>query len=113
LVESESPIVGGELRLKIEEGKLGPADPRDAADETLRLLASRATDATICPSEVARALVAASGDSPVAGDWRDAMPLVHAAVDRLAARGSVRLSWKGVTLATRIGPYRIGRALRS
>ncbi|MGN5374449.1 DUF3253 domain-containing protein [Sphingomonas hankookensis] len=74
-------------------------DPRAA---TLSLLARRAADATICPSEVARAL------SPE--DWRGAMPSVHAAVDRLVREGLVRISWKGERLATRSGPYRIGRA---
>ncbi|WP_293881248.1 DUF3253 domain-containing protein [Sphingomonas sp.] len=68
---------------------------------TLLLLARRAPDATICPSEVARA---------IAPDWRGAMPAVHAAVDGLVHDGRVRLSWKGRTLATRSGPYRIGRS---
>lgn len=72
-------------------------DPRAA---TLSLLAARAADATICPSEVARA---------IAKDWRGAMPSVHAAIDRLVEEGSVRLSWKGRPLAARSGPYRIGR----
>ncbi len=73
-------------------------DPRAT---TLDLLARRAAGATVCPSEVARAL------SPE--DWRDVMPLVHAAVDELVRDGSVRLTWKGKPLATRSGPYRIGR----
>lgn len=72
-------------------------DPRAA---TLTLLARRAPHATICPSEVARA---------IAPDWRGAMPAVHAAIDGLVRDGLVRLSWKGRTLATRSGPYRIGR----
>jgi len=72
-------------------------DPRAA---TLSLLASRAPDATICPSEVARS---------IASDWRDAMPAVHAAIDDLVRDGLVRLSWKGRPLDTRSGPYRIGR----
>lgn len=75
----------------------------DAREATLALLAARAEDATVCPSEVARVLAAATGE------WRDAMPEVHAAVDQLAADGLVRLSWKGRPLATRAGPYRIGR----
>jgi len=41
-------------------------DPRIV---TLALLARRAPGATICPSEVARA---------IAPDWRGAMPAVHA-----------------------------------
>ena len=71
-------------------------DPRA---KTLSLLARRAPDATICPSEVART---------IAPDWRGAMPAVHAAVDGLVRDGLVRLSWKGRPLSTRSGPYRIG-----
>ncbi len=73
------------------------SDPREA---TLLLLSRRAPDATVCPSEVARA---------IAPDWRGAMPAVHAAVDGLVRDRLVRLSWKGRTLAARSGPYRIGR----
>jgi hypothetical protein len=72
-------------------------DPRAA---TLDLLARRAAGATICPSEVARAL------SPK--DRRGAMPSVHAAIDGLVRDGAMRLGWKGERLATRSGPYRIG-----
>ena len=72
-------------------------DPRAA---TLSLLARRTRDATICPSEVARM---------IAQDWRGAMPAVHAAIDGLVADGLVRLSWKGRSLTSRSGPYRIGR----
>lgn len=69
----------------------------------LTLLAARAAGATICPSEVARAL--APG-----GDWRAEMPSVHDAVDTLVADGRIALSWKGAPLAARSGPYRIARA---
>ena len=72
-------------------------DPRTAV---LSLLAHRAPDATICPSEVARA---------IAPDWRGVMPAVHAAVDGLVRDGLVQLSWKGRRLAARSGPYRISR----
>lgn len=72
-------------------------DPRAV---TLSLLARRASGATICPSEVARV---------IAPDWRGAMPAVHAAIDALIGEELVRLSWKGRSLATRSGPYRIGR----
>jgi hypothetical protein len=75
----------------------------DAREATLALLAARADDATVCPSEVARAVTAA------AGDWRDAMPEVHASVDQMASDGLVRLNWKSRPLTTRAGPYRIGR----
>ncbi|VXB79428.1 DUF3253 domain-containing protein [Brevundimonas sp. G8] len=75
----------------------------DAREATLALLAARAEGATVCPSEVARALAGPDGD------WREAMPEVHAAVDQMVSDGLVRLSWKGRSLATRAGPYRIGR----
>jgi hypothetical protein len=80
---------------------------------TLALLDQRAATATICPSEVARAVAAAAGP-PASGaaepDWRGTMPTVHAAVDILLAAGRVRLSWKGAPMAQRDGPYRIARA---
>lgn len=75
--------------------------PRDA---TLALLRSRAEGASICPSEVARALAGPGGA------WRDVMPDVHAEVDRMVGEGLVRLSWKGRALPLRDGPYRIRRA---
>ncbi|RST32081.1 DUF3253 domain-containing protein [Sphingomonas ginkgonis] len=71
----------------------------------MALLADRAADATICPSEAARALATARGEA----DWRPHMAEVHDAVDRLVADARVRLSWKGTAMATRNGPYRIGR----
>ncbi|EZP50781.1 MULTISPECIES: DUF3253 domain-containing protein [Sphingomonas] len=73
------------------------ADPQTV---TLALLARRAPGATVCPSEVARA---------IAPDWRAAMPAVHAAIDALVRERRVRLSWQGTPLTTRSGPYRIGR----
>ena len=74
-----------------------------AADAVLALLNQRDRDATICPSEVARALAAAQGNE----DWRRHMPEVHAAVDALVTAGQVQLSWKGEPMAARGGPYRI------
>lgn len=73
---------------------------------TLALLADRAASATICPSEVARALAAAAGEA----DWRGEMPAVHAAIDLMVAEGLIRLSWKGVKMTSRDGPYRISLA---
>jgi hypothetical protein len=81
------------------------AAQRDARAAALALLVARAPGATVCPSEVARALAAAAGIT----DWRGEMQAVHAAVDGLVAEGEVRLSWKGAVLAVRAGPYRIGR----
>lgn len=74
---------------------------------TLELLETRAADATVCPSEVARALATAAGD-PAA--WRDEMAAVHDAIDALLRDGQIRLSWKGRPLTNRAGPYRIHQA---
>ena len=81
----------------------------DARQMTLVLLNTRAGQGSICPSEVARALIRPAGAGPGAPNWRSVMPAVHAAVDQLVSEGAVRISWKGATLATRAGPYRISR----
>jgi hypothetical protein len=86
-----------------------PSQIDDAARRAvMTLLNNRAAEATICPSEVARALVAAD-DRKQKDDWRSAMPTVHAAVDHLLSEGLVRLSWKTQPLTQRSGPYRISR----
>ncbi|WP_420384545.1 DUF3253 domain-containing protein [Novosphingobium sp.] len=72
----------------------------DARAAALALLGQRAAGATICPSEVARAVA-------VDGAWRDSMPAVHSAVDDLVADGVINLSWKGQHLSKRSGPYRV------
>ena len=77
----------------------------EARRATLELIANRAPDATVCPSEVARAL-AGSIDGGAA-EWRDFMPVVHEAIDTLLRDKQIRLSWKGKTLEGRSGPYRI------
>lgn len=80
---------------------LGAAAVRAA---TLALLARRAAGATVCPSEVARAMAAARGGA----DWRAWMPDVHAEIDRMAAQGLVQLSWRAASRCVADGPYRIG-----
>lgn len=77
----------------------------DVRATILSLLAGRAAGATVCPSEVARALAAGAGTQ----DWRGGMPAVHAEIDAMAVEGLVRLSWKGKAMPVRYGPYRIGR----
>lgn len=72
-------------------------------DAILALLAQRAAGATICPSEAARLLAGPQGD------WRAEMEAVHAATDALVDRGTLCLSWKGVPMQKRRGPYRIAR----
>lgn len=75
------------------------ADP-DLRAAILALLAARGVGKTICPSEAARLI---GGE-----DWRAVMPAVHDAVDGLVAERVLALSWKGVALPVRDGPYRIG-----
>lgn len=77
-------------------------DPRAVI---IALLSARREGATICPSEVARALASTRSESPE--DWRNMMPAVHDEVDRMLAQGDIRLSWKGKPLKERVGPYRI------
>lgn len=75
--------------------------PADVRDTVLALLGQRAAGATVCPSEVARRIAA------TADDWRGEMPAVHAEIDDMVAQGIVTLSWKGVAMPVRAGPYRI------
>ena len=74
-----------------------------ASTMIVSMLGNRAADATLCPSEVARALVIENK----CDEWRTAMPVVHATVDALLHRGAVKLIWKGEPLEARSGPYRI------
>lgn len=82
----------------------GPDDAR-LEQTVLDLLARRKEGATICPSEVARA-VAADGQ-----EWRDLMDPVRAAVGRLVDRDEVDVTQGGevVDLATARGPIRVRR----
>ncbi|GAB2512339.1 DUF3253 domain-containing protein [Lysobacter humi (ex Lee et al. 2017)] len=85
------------------------ASGRDIADAIVALLASRAPPASICPSEVARALDA--------DGWRDAMPQVRAVALVLAADDCIRVT-QGQddvpldSIATVRGPIRLRRGPR-
>jgi hypothetical protein len=79
----------------------------EARRATRYLIANRAPNATVCPSEVARAL--AAGIDGAAADWREFMPVVHDAIDTLVRDKEVQLRWKRKPLEGRSGPYRIGR----
>ncbi|WP_086607187.1 DUF3253 domain-containing protein [Erythrobacter donghaensis] len=72
-------------------------------DAILAVLAERAANATICPSEAARLLAGPQGD------WRAEMAAIHAATDALVDQGALRLSWRGAPMQKRRGPYRIAR----
>lgn len=78
------------------------------ASTMLTLLRTRAEDATICPSEVARAIEPAN--------WRPLMPQVRDVAMTLAAAGEVELRQRGRRIApfSEIrGPLRIALAARA
>ena len=77
-----------------------------AITETLfSLLAARAPAATVCPSDVARAL------APEDEAWRALMPQVRRVAAGLAAEGRLRVTRGGVEVdaESRGGPIRLGR----
>lgn len=84
------------------------------------LLAGRAADATICPSEAARLVAAdadggaARADSDATDDvaWRELMEPARRAARRLVAAGEVEITQGGrvVDPSTAKGPIRIRRA---
>lgn len=76
------------------------------AEALLALLDARSANATICPSEVARAI---APDDEAA--WRALMPDVRRVAATLADRGEVRVTQKGepVDASTARGPIRLGR----
>ncbi|MEF7613051.1 DUF3253 domain-containing protein [Aquincola sp. MAHUQ-54] len=80
--------------------------PATIEDKIFELLAARQAGATICPSEVARALV------PEGGPWRELMPQVRQVAQRLADDHRLAVTRGGVPVdATgRGGPIRLGRA---
>lgn len=80
------------------------------------LLASRASGATICPSEAARAVATAGPDAPTAEPgaepWRALMEPARRAARRLVAAGEVEITQGGraVDPSTAKGPIRVRRA---
>lgn len=69
------------------------------------LLETRRDGATICPSEVARALVSEHGP------WRELMPLVRQVAQDLARCNRLTVTRGGVQVdaTSRGGPIRLGR----
>ena len=78
-------------------------DPAGLEQVILRLLSQRSAEASICPSDAARA---ARPDG-----WRALMDEARAAAGRLAERGEVDVTQGGrvVDIATARGPVRIRR----
>lgn len=85
-----------------------PVD-RELEQAILALLATRAGDASICPSEAARAVAGADADE---ARWRELMEPARRAARRLVAAGEVELTQRGrvVDPSTARGPIRIRRA---
>jgi hypothetical protein len=77
-------------------------------DTVFGLLATRHDGATICPSEVARALVAHEGR------WRELMPQVRQVAQRLAEEHRLDVTRGGVQVdaTSRGGPIRLGRPVK-
>jgi hypothetical protein len=94
------PVAGTRTR-----GQARGVDDLDAQLERAiaALLEHRRPDASICPSEAARA-VDRHG-------WRELMPAARAAAGRLAAAGAVEVTQAGrvVDVATARGPVRVRR----
>lgn len=99
-----------------------PVDPpsKHPSDESIEaalwsLLDQRATGATVCPSEVARALTrrgAASDAGARSEAWRALMPQVREVAQRLSAEGVLRVTRQGVDVIDATapgGPIRLGR----
>ncbi|MEU6062218.1 DUF3253 domain-containing protein [Streptomyces sp. NPDC047097] len=84
-----------------------PDAPERLEETVLRLLDQRAENATICPSDAARAAHSDSGDG-----WRALMDPVREAVRRLVAAGRVEVVQHGevVDMDTARGPIRVRKA---
>ena len=96
--------------------KVRPVD-RELEAAILGLLEGRATGATICPSEAARAVATAAGsghgNAAAQGEdaWRALLEPARRAARRLVAAGEVELTQRGrvVDPSTFRGPVRIRR----
>lgn len=79
------------------------ADSDQLEKAIVSLLSTRADGATICPSEVARAVGGA--------DWRELMEPVREAARRLVARGQIEITQHGAVVDpdTARGPIRLRR----
>lgn len=77
----------------------------DLEDRIFALLAARRAGATICPSEVARAL------TPDESGWRELMPRVREVAQGLARNHRLIVTRGGVEVdaTSRGGPIRLGR----
>jgi len=83
---------------------LGPVTDADIEDHIFALLARRQPGLTICPSEVARALV------PGGGAWREHMLQIRQVAQALANGGRLQVTRGGVPVEATApgGPIRLG-----
>jgi hypothetical protein len=94
------------VRVQARKGSVSAAER--VADVILALLRARAEGATICPSEVARALEPAR--------WRPLMSRVREVAATMAAAGEVELRQRGQVVSPFgeiRGPLRIARGARA
>ncbi|GGW34375.1 hypothetical protein GCM10010503_08110 [Streptomyces lucensis JCM 4490] len=86
-----------------------PVTDRALEDAILGLLDRRAPGASVCPSDVARAVHRSADEG-----WRELMEPVRRAAARLAARGQVEITQRGTPVdpAGARGPIRIRRPAR-
>ncbi|MEN5060764.1 DUF3253 domain-containing protein [Luteimonas sp. TWI1416] len=87
---------------------MSDADAAVLRERILGLLAGRAAEASICPSEVARAL-------RPGGDWRALMPAIREVATALARAGAVSVTQHGAVIdasAPPPGPVRLRRGPR-
>jgi hypothetical protein len=86
--------------------------PASIEHKIFELLATRQPGATICPSEVARALTA---DAPDGGPWRELMPQIRQVAQQLVERQRLSVTRGGtpVDATSSGGPIRLGHPGRS
>lgn len=87
-------------------GEVASVTPADIEAKIFDLLAKRQDGATLCPSDVARALL------PEHDRWRALMPQVRAVAQDLANHHRLSVTRHGVPVAATSpgGPIRLGRA---
>lgn len=93
-------------RTNVQTAEASAQEDRAITDTILRLLAARAPSASICPSDVARAL---SSDERI---WRAQMPAIRRVAAQLATEGRVKVTRGAmqVNALSKGGPIRIRRA---
>ena len=114
MVRTRRRSPAGEAGVQVSSRAAGSDPPLDrpvteAAIEAaiFGLLAVRRDGATLCPSEVARALGSADGG------WRELMPQVRQVAQRLARQDRLDVTRRGVPVdaTSRGGPIRLGRPI--